>query len=402
MKSRTAYLLVTCLLLTNLMANAGCSDLSNGLDQAGLTHDGVTVDDLPLLSTGQHVSFTRGFNAIQPAATNAAMAARWEEAVSKGMDVGRIQLDWVDLEPQSNQFDKQFLEDRLMAMNADGLQSFVLLSVVDSEVAEGYAIPDDLSDPDSSTLLANSMKLNDPVILSRFNKLLDWVVPMIVAHGGWVLSVGNEPGNYLADSPSMQPNLVGFLSNARTHAHSIDPELAVTMTLAFTNLERGFMFHRAFLEQSDVASFNYYAVDSDFYFDGDTNTITREIDQMLVEAGNKSLILQELGAAAGYEDKTSTLTASLTGQQRFYETVFRKMESEPRFRVAVIFQLVDWDPGLVDTFYSRPFAQEGMPRDFIDRFAESLETTGLIRYTDGSRRPAWSTVRSQIEKFKAH
>ena len=355
------------------------------------------VKSLPLLSAGKHLSMIKGFNITQPPQTNTNMNARWSEAIANGMTVGRIQIDWSELEPLANQYDKQFLDDALSEMQADGLQIFVLLSTIDSE---GFTLPPDLVDSASNTLLASGMELDDPVILERFSKLLDWVVPMVVSRGGWVLSVGNEPGNFLTDTPSAQQGFVNFLASARTHAHSINPDLAITMTLAQSSIERGGTSHIAFLEQSDVASFNYYASDTNIFFDNDSVTVNQEIDQMLNVAGDKLLILQELGAAGGHESKPGLMNASLAGQQQFFETVFTKMEAEPRFRATVVFQLVDWDPSLVDTFFTQPFINEGLPQDFIDRFAESLETTGLIRYADGSSRPAWDSFIQWVVKFK--
>lgn len=359
---------------------------SCGSDSGGPAPKNLTAEELPLLSKGKHVSLIKGFNVNQSTATDAAMDARWSEALSKGMAVGRFQLDWLELEPSPNQYDKKFLEDKLVEMQADGLQSFVMLSTIDSE---GFTLPTDL----------NGMDMDNPVVLERFRKLLDWVVPMIVSHGGWVLAVGNEPGNYLSDFPAKEQSVVNFLANARSHSHSINPDLAITITLAYHNVELGQAFHIAFLKQCDVASFNYYGVEADFFFDNDVTRVNQEIDQMLNVAGGKLLILQELGAAAGFESVVSPMNATLTGQQQFFETVFTKMAAEPRFRVAVIFQLVDWDPALVDLIYTQPFTMAGLPQDFIARFAESLETTGLIQYADGSSRPSWLTIRDQIEKF---
>lgn len=356
----------------------------------------VVTSEMPLLQNGQFISFIRGFNAVQPAVTDAAMDARWNEAVSRGMAVGRIQLDWVQLEPAPQVYDMSPLENQLAAMEADGLQSFVLLSTIDSEEV---ALPADLVDPNDPTQLANGMRYDDQIVLDRFKALLDRVVPLIVSRNGYLLSIGNEPGNLLAERPQQEQAVVNFLAEARAYSHSIDPNLPITMTLAYYNIEIGLGFHTELLRNSDVASFNFYAADTDFFFDNTESTVIAEIDDMLSLAGSKQVVIQELGAAGGYESMASTMNATLAGQQQFFETVFAKMAAEPRLRAAYIFQLVDWDPALVDSFYTQPFIQAGLPQDFIDRFAESLETTGLIRYADGTTRPAWDTVIAAIEQF---
>ncbi len=355
----------------------------------------TSTKSLPLLPAGNHISVIKGFNTSNPSQTRSNINLRRNEAISKGMRVDNIQLDWSQLEPLPNQYNKQLLEDILVSRQADGLNIFMVLSTIDSEE---FTLPSDLLDANSTTGFAYGMAFDDPFIVARFKKLLDWVVPMVVAHGGWGLSVGNEPGDYITDNPSVEQSVVNFLAAARSHAHSIDPSLAITMTLSQVLLEKGETFHFPILAQSDVASFTYYGIDPLYHSDNPAK-VNQEVDQMLSAAGDKILFLQELGAPGGYENRFSPMNASFTKQQQFLENVFAKMESEPRFRVATIFQLVDWQPNLVDT-YTQVFAGEpNVPQDFIDRFAESLETTGLIRYRDGSPKPAWNTFIKWVGKF---
>ncbi|MEL6931326.1 MAG: hypothetical protein AAFO95_22290, partial [Cyanobacteria bacterium J06600_6] len=75
----------------------------------------------------------------------------------------------------------------------------------------------------------------------------------------------------------------------------------------------------------------------------------------------------------------------------FFETVFNLMQSEPRFRAAYIFQLVDWSTATVDLI-SQSLIDEGVDQTFIDQFAESLLTVGLIDFETGQARPAWPVV----------
>ncbi|MCB0056046.1 MAG: hypothetical protein KDE45_03435, partial [Caldilineaceae bacterium] len=173
-------------------------------------------------------------------------------------------------------------------------------------------------------------------------------------------------------------------------------ELAITMTLSYDATQSGKSRHLDFLANSDVASMNYYAADAQGLFEHHANAIHHEIDDMLAMAGDKRLILQELGAASGYEDRPSPMDATVAGQRDFFKTVFDRMRSEPRFRVAVIFQLIDWNPELVERLYSRPLLAAGVEPGFVARFAEALETTGLIRFADGSSKPAWELVLNEL------
>ncbi|MES9972373.1 MAG: hypothetical protein ABW092_20260 [Candidatus Thiodiazotropha sp.] len=336
------------------------------------------------------------FNPTQPAATDTAMQQKWDDAIDAGMQVARIQVDWSGLEPLPSQYDRSELEEKLIEMEDSGLQPFVLISTIDSE---GYTIPEDLTDSGSETGLVNGIHFDDPVILERFENLLDWAVPLITEHGGWALAVGNEPGNYIIDNPLEEEHIVNFLAHARAYSHAIDDQLAITMTIAYWNSEQGHVFHTPLIENSDFVSINYYAIDTQSYFDDSPISINNEIDQIISLAGEKYIVFQELGASAGYDTTTSLMNASETKQAEFFETFFTRMNNEGLLKAAFIFQLVDWDPVLVDTYYNQPLTAAGLPQDFILRFVESYETMGLIRYSDGSQRAAWDRVLAEIARL---
>ncbi len=348
------------------------------------------AEKMPLLAAGSHLGMIVGFNAEHPEATRQSIDKHWREALEHGMRVGRVQIDWAELEPQAGVYDTEALEEPLKAMKADGLQPFVLISTIDSEE---FTLPADLNTDDT-------LKLDSPVIIERFKNLLNWAAPMIVEYGGWAISVGNEPGNYLADHPEAEQSIVNFLKAAREHSHSVAEKLALTMTLAYGNVESGYDFYQSILENSDFACFNYYAADQHIFFQTNGTTVADELDFMLKAAGDKFLVMQELGAAAGYQSQDSLMQASPFGQQYFFDQVFAKLARHSRFKAAFVFQLVDWDPALVNTFYTQPFIEAGLDQGFIDRFAESLETTGLIQYQDGISRPAWDTFLDWLERLK--
>jgi hypothetical protein len=342
---------------------------------------------LPLLPAGNHIGIADGFNRKNSPRTINKIAATRKEAISKGMAVDNIQLDWERLEPKPYQYNKQLLEDALISNQASGLNTLVVISTIDSE---GFTLPEDLLDASSGTGFAYGVAFDDPVIVKRFKKLLDWVVPMIVKHGGWGLSVGNEPGDYITDTPSTEQSVVNFLAAARDHAHLIDSNLAITMSLSQELLERGETFHFRILENCDFANFNYYGVTSDYFAD-DPAKVDQEIDQMLHAVGNKPLYLQELGAPSGYKNG-SPMNASPTKQKQFLESVFAKMRIEPQFRGATIFQSVDLEAEIVDEFHTGGlFGEEGVTRAFVNRVGETFGSTGLL-YSNGNEKPAKKAV----------
>ena len=99
------------------------------------------AEKLPLLKRSNSIGIIRGFNPTNPPATIDSINTRWQEALASGMRVGRLQIDWPELEPQKSTFDTEILENQLTEAMDNGLQSFLLISAYDSE---GPVLPTDL------------------------------------------------------------------------------------------------------------------------------------------------------------------------------------------------------------------------------------------------------------------
>jgi len=153
------------------------------------------------------------------------------------------------------------------------------------------------------------------------------------------------------------------------------------------------------LAECDVACFNFYGAKSQFtpplYYVAQTeNEIKSDIQRMLNVSGEKNIVIQELGMYSG----NTTLNSSQETQRKFFEVFFSEMKKEERIKAAFNFQLVDWSPEVTEIF-SEMLAEEGMPQEFIDQFAESLETIGLINYNTGTRKKAWDEFLFWLTEF---
>jgi hypothetical protein len=107
------------------------------------------------------------------------------------------------------------------------------------------------------------------------------------------------------------------------------------------------------------------------------------------------MVIQELGMHSG----NTVLNSSEEIQRIFFETFFQEMNKNEQINVAYVFQLVDWSPELTD-LYIKIFEDEGLPQDYIDAFSESLETIGLIQYSDGKSKPAWTEFTYWLNEFE--
>lgn len=342
---------------------------------------------LPLLNGHNRIGTIKGFNASNPAATNDSIEARWHDAIHAGMTVGRLQIDWPELEPSPNTYDRMNFEQQLAEMQAQGLQTFLLISAYDSGEP---VVPDDLQ----------NKRFDDPEFIQRFKNLMDWVVPLLVAYDGFLLSISNEADNSFGEVPDLDKQILTFLRAIKKHVHQIDEKMAVSVTFSEGSLDYDKAGIYAILDECDVACFNFYGAHAQFtsplYYKAQTeNEIKSDIQRMLDVSGEKKIVIQELGMYAG----SITLDSSQEIQRRFFEVFFRAMQEEERLEAAFNFQLVDWSPETTEIF-NQVLADEGMPQAFIDQFAESLETIGLIHYENGRRKPAWNEFLSWVTAFE--
>ena len=340
---------------------------------------------LPLLAEGQFPGMIVGFNPTNPPATTRAIEARWQEALDAGMGVGRLQIDWDELEPRPDVYDRGALEERLDEYHRLGLQTFLLISVYDSD---GPVVPDYLK----------GRSLDDPELIRRFNALMDWAIPMLVAYDGYMISVLNEADNSFGEIAGLHEEVLTFLGQARRHIRTVDDRVAVAATVAEGNIGIGKPGVQALIDESDVACFNFYGArligGFPYYEPQDEAGIRADVRRILEISGSKQIVIQELGMWSG----SDLLPSDVETQRRFFEVFFGEMTKWERIRAAYVFQLVDWSPEVTD-LVADPLRAEGVPVEFVQVFSESLETIGLIRYEDGVSRPAWYEFLQWIERF---
>ncbi len=342
--------------------------------------------ELPLLNSGNKIGTIIGFNVSNPPSTIDSIQIKWNEAINTGMSIGRLQTSWRELEPQPNVYDKDVLKNKLVDFNAQGLQTFLLISAYDSG---GPELPSDLAD----------LKFDDEILIKRFNKLMDWVIPMLAENNGYIISITNEADNDFGDVPNLHNEILSFLKEAKNHIHTINEDMAVTITIAEGSLDANKPGIEPILAECDVACWNFYGSKFNFgspYFISQTESeIKADIERMLKVSGKKNIVIQELGMYTGSDH----LDGSEEIQRKFFELFFQAMKYEPRIRAAYVFQMVDWSPETTEIFL-QGFKDEGLPQDFIDTFAESLETVGLIGYGDGKEKLAWGEFTKWLKEFK--
>lgn len=342
----------------------------------------TTAASLPLLSEGNKLGMIVGFNASNPPATTDSIEARWKEAIDSGMSVGRLQIDWPELEPEEGQYDRDALESALEELADQGVEIFLTVSAYDSD---GPVVPAYLAGND----------FDNRLFQERFNLLMDWVIPMLRQYNGWVIAISNEPDNAFEEDDRLADQIIDFLQNSRDHIHEIDEDMAVTVTMNEGSLEPFPRETRTIAAESDVVSLNYYGTEPEIGEAFSQANLQAEVDEMLEFSGEKLIIFQELGIHSG----STLVNSSEEIQADFFETFFTRMEQEPRLRAAVVFQLVDWDPATTEIILDL-LRVENVSDDFVNEYGEILNTLGLIKYETGESKLAWEVMIRFLKAFQ--
>lgn len=380
---------------------AQVSDTPKHPDDTGTVTDTSTAPpiDLPILPAGNHLGVWPGYEA-PPEETAAALEDHRQRALSSGMRIARVHVGWDQLELAPGRFDTSQLVEELGAATADGLAVHLLIETVDSD---GLSLPSDLVVEGEPYGLVDGRRLDDPLIVDRFTALLDAVLPVLDRHEVFAISVANEPDCYLDDVDPDSPegvawveSLAGFLASARERVQESHPEIGVAMTLRQGSLEKGIDTLGPVIEAGDVAVFNYYCQDLSFQVQP-ASVVSDELEELVSASSGRPIVLQELGCPAG--STPSTIGATEAQQADFYAEVGRWMASRQEIRAAFAFQMVDWSPEL-SAAYAQAYAEAGYP-DLGAQIAEILGTIGLLRYTDGSERPAWDTFEAALSQIEA-
>jgi len=347
----------------------------------------TSPSELPLLQTRKGIGIFEGFNTAYSTNVRDSIYKRTDQAIANGMRIGRLQMDWTELEPVTEEYNKSKLEIELQALKSRGLQTFLLISVYDSE---GLVVPGDLQ---------NNL-INSPELINRFEKLMDWVIPLLSENDGYLISIINEADNSFDENPGLSLQIKDFVSQMSDYIHQLNPQMAVTATFAHGNLDLFTNEIECIIAECDVVSWNYYGLKSIAqapYSEVKTpQQIIDDIISMKNVSGDKLMVFQELGMSSSqyYFGSSEDIQAS------FYFYFFNEMKNDDQIRTANIFQMVDWSDEVIDIFLDGAFDHTVDPI-FIEQYEEALRSIGLMDFETGEIKSAWDEINRWITEFNS-
>ncbi|MBZ0278916.1 MAG: hypothetical protein K8I60_22410 [Anaerolineae bacterium] len=241
--------------------------------------------------------------------------------------------------------------------------------------------------------LADGRHFDDPVIIERFNRVLDAVVPLMSKYGGFFISVGNEVNGWLKDRPAEVDGVVAFTAAARDYIHQIEPGMGVGITVGQSVLVEDPALLERLLAVSDAAAYTYYPMNGDFSVREPSGTAA-DIAEMIAAVGDLPVLFQEVGYPSGYTDAPGN-NSSGEKQRDFFETFFTEIEQYPQVRFASLLQLADWSTGQCDAF-----VQYYTDLNSVPQVHEYLCSLG-IRQHDGTAKPAYDAFLEAVRRIHA-
>lgn len=361
-------------LMVGLLVVAGCAgsgrhgETQTGVGETPNVSTLVDVDadgDISRLAPGTHVGIA-GFSPPSAAVTDEWLQ-RWNEA-NDAASVGRILLDWVDVEPERGVYDTTELEEQLGAAIEHGQQPMVTIAAVD---VSGTPFPSwlgfDLSDFDAK------------VAGEAYNAMVDHITPLLDEHDVWLLAVANEPP---FDEGLDRRTFAEFVVAVGDHVRDRTPDLDVSFVFAGLDALSDEPGSDALRSAGSVLATNHYCLDSSLNA-VPIDAVASEIDKYLDVASGRPVVFQEFGCPAAEE-----VGSSDDHQAAWFTAAFAAIEARPAVRAAFVFEFLDWSEELVDASYGDLIDAEPELADFFERFRGWLTTTGLFT-ADMTPRPAW-------------
>lgn len=383
--ARLALLAATLIMLVGSPHNPAHASLPGmaASDAAGI--------GLPLLQSGQHLGVHRGI-----APNHLDLEFYWDIALSAGMDTQVVAFNWVDLEPTKGTYKKQLLLNKLAQAKADLSAPMLMLTGPQSDE---MLLPHDL-DGQEGFKLRDGRSIDDPEIIDRYKKLLDWVVPMLSSQNGWAIVVGNEVDIRLQVEPSEAESYLSFLKAVRDHVHSINPDMAVAMTVTAAPVYTADPTVLRFIEESDFASYTFYC---DPGWSGVMGLVLEFVMPYLqASAEDKPIIFQEFGCSSGFVDgRQQRIAYTPEIQEEFIEAFIKVIDNSPQVRAAYAYQLNDLSAAQIDEYLGlADYLNNAEEKAYWAEHIELLGTLGLCENDSGATKLAWHKLVKGIETVR--
>ncbi len=284
-----------------------------------------------------------------------------------GVQVVELSLAWDDIETAPGTYENEYLNIANAFYPPNNVQVSLSINPIDTN---NLRLPPDLEDKD----------LDDPEVIARYNKLMDYVFSRTPELDLVSVNIGNEIDGYLGDDQEKWRQYNRFYQQTSAHVRSKRPSVQVGTKIMF----EGIMGNeaRTINQHSDVVLVTYYPLNQDFSVK-DPDVVHKDFDEITSFYSNRTIYFSE----AGYPS-SSYLGSSQEQQSEFITEMFSAWDDHSE---QVKFINFIW---LHDIHESEVNMYTGYYGLSSRGFSEYLGTLGFRTY-DGEDKKALVTLRNE-------
>jgi len=274
-----------------------------------------------------------------------------------GAEVVQLSFGWDDIEASPEVYKNEFLSITNSFYPSYGSSVALVVSPIDTNVNR---LPQDLKDK----------PLNDPEVIARFNKLLDYIFSEIPDLQISSLSIGNEIDVYLGTDSENWVEYQEFFKETSDHAKSLRPGLKVGSKATFegytTQPKKDYLL--SLNKNTDLLMVTYYPINSDFTMK-DPSVVSPDFDNLISIYPNKEIRFLEAGYSSG-----SVVDSSEQKQAEFIKQVMQSWDKHRGQITLINFVWLHDLPQSKVNDYSKYYGIGS------NKFGEYLRTLGLRTY----------------------
>lgn len=275
-----------------------------------------------------------------------------------GTQMTSLSLNWNDIEKEPGKYQNENLGIAEIFYPLEKTPLLLVLRPLDTNRKQ---VPPDLKDK----------PFDDPEMIARFNKLLDYVFAQITDLQLYALAIGNEVDVTLGTDKRLWEQYTTFYKAVSDYARKKRPGLKVGVTATFGGAVKAEALLKSLNESSDFTMLTYYPLNNDFTVK-DPNVVFEDFARMVRLAADKPILMAEVGYPSGAVCKSSEAK-----QAEFVRNVFKAWDTHAAHIPCVAFSWQTDLPGESGEAFTKYYGMNA------PAFKEFLLTLGL-RHREGS------------------
>lgn len=326
----------------------------------------LTLSPMLWQDTKPKVSLT--LNPIQPLSEDTLFGAIRQQ-LKMGVEGSALSVKWQDFSADN----MKGLNDVLGVGKILGGDSILVIKTVDTN---NRAVPQALT----------NLNFEDPVFVKQWEDMIlllsKNLPPNIKA-----IALGNEADVYFRDHPAETNAYLELMKSARSILKGAGVKAPIGIVTTYEGLQKDKALATKLQKGWDIVFMTYYPMNNQFEVLPPTET-GKHLDEMIAFAGNRPLLLTEVGYPSSELNKSSE-----EKQAAFVKEFFTQLSSRSnKIPFANYFIQADFDGILLDFL-------ESQYRMNDERFRAFLSSTGLTK-SDGTKKKSYFEFKKMIRELE--